>query len=303
MDPERKDYKNRRRQTNLLLGRPKNSGPFEKCPARSWSRVRKLEANGDGSHGADGHICHICQCKKTAGQGTGHLGFGLCAAHEKASRYIRVKDQIAEDHKKALQGHHPFAYRDTNQWLAQIQHEASRATNFLQLDSEIELVRATIQELLDKCRLDEKTRSPVVQGLLDELKGTRIAIETHVTEFTRDFAQNQVIPVLRRIETLCACPLTETSHGRQVPASDVTRMETIRKLSETVAKLLTSRMKMNEHEFCRKEEVVVFFAAVASATKRVFNDQAKYQEWVRAVIEIPQPKAMRSESLKGQATT
>lgn len=264
-----------------------------RCPAKSKTKVNKLILQGDTSHSDKTHFCEQCACTRTAGWGTTHYGWGMCKAHELGVRK-GVAKKFADNHLQSLQQRHPFAYRDVERWTDQVQIEADDALAVLNLRSEIDVIRGSLQEILSKCRVDTKEARQYADHIAS------IAESIKAGGIDPDSAE-QLLKLLKEIREKLdglLIPLTESSGRGPVPVSDVTRIELVRKLAETIAKISKSKFDIDQNKFITVDELKVFVGMIVASSKRIIKDPSMFQEWAEAMAKIPSPRAMGSKTTR-----
>jgi len=241
------------------IGSPKLSGvPLPKCPAKTKKIIRRLEEAGDFSHSdyyppepgqelwskrkkkgkADYHFpCEICGCKRTAGLGTNHLGWGLCYSHERSVQYRMKRKEIEEGHLLALQQHNPRYYVDADKMITDIVKKGNEAENAFNLEAEVAQVKNILSlfySSVSDFEKEKKNQEPIIQAVVD-LKN---AIQD------KEIAEQEAHDIARALENIQArltCPLTENSKFGPVPMSDATRIklsaDTLPKLTRSIKDL------------------------------------------------------------------
>ena len=225
-------------------------------------------------------------CRKVAGMGTAHLGSGLCCFHENNPQYRPKKDIINRRHLEALQQHHPFAYRDVEKWLTDVQTEGEAFKAVYGIEAEVGLLRSSIQEILTLCRLGERTDHP----MLAPIKALTKAIKD--AEFVDGEMGTQIIALLTKVEADVRTPLTESSKDGGRPMSDATRFELVRKLAATVAAIAKVKFGMDADSSVSMADLKVWTGQLVAATRRVLADSpAKLIEWGKEVAKLPPPRS------------
>lgn len=278
------------------IGYPVKSAKLPRCPAKSRSKVKSFEAKGDFSHSDVKHFCHECACNRVAGWGTIHYGWGWCKSHEKGMRKSKA-GQFAESHLQALQQRHPFSYRDAERWVDQVQVESDDAMAVLNLRAEIDVIRASLQEILSKCRVDTKEARQYadhIESMCEAIKAGGIDPDN----------SEQLLKLLKEISQKLdglLIPLTESSGRGPVPVSDVTRIEMVRKLAETIARISKNKFDIDRNKFITVDELKVFVGMIVAATKRTVKDPAVFGDWAEAMAKIPSPRVMGSQTTQKDA--
>jgi len=138
--------------------------PLPKCPAKTASFVRLREKAGDFSHSDPKHFCHLCACKRTAGYGTAHLGYGWCYVHENTKRRKHYKETFAMKHLEALQQRDPSLYHHADAFFNKVEQQGKHSLNTQTLESEIKLLRATVLKMMGKINDNEATAGHTALG-------------------------------------------------------------------------------------------------------------------------------------------
>jgi len=144
--PTRRERENIR----ISLGLPKNV-PFPRCPGkgqRQWYDPFRyeLEKKGDFSHSAYTHRCEICRCKHTAGWGTPHYGVGYCYYHDLGKNNRKLAQHMAIAIQQGYPAD-PVKYRSDRDYIEKIKEMADEANSRLNLNAELDLLRAHLLEL------------------------------------------------------------------------------------------------------------------------------------------------------------
>lgn len=243
-----------------------SNASLRKCPATS-------KGTGEG-------------CQRTAGMGTAHLGSGLCCYHENSPQYRPSKEIINRRHLAALQQHHPFAYRDVEQWMDETQQAGEAFKAVYGIEAEVGLLRSSIQEILTLCRLGERTDHPMLEPIKALTKQLKAA------EFVDGELGQQIMALLIKVESDLKTPLTESGKGGGRPMSDATRFELVRKLAGTVAAIAKVKFGMDADRSVSMADLKVWTGQLVAATRRVLADSpAKLIEWGQAVARLPPPRS------------
>jgi len=205
--------------------------------------------------------------------------------------------KFAESHLQALQQRHPFSYRDAERWVDQVQVESDDAMAVLNLRAEIDVIRASLQEILSKCRVDTKEARQYadhIESMCEAIKAGGIDPDS----------SEQLLKLLKEISQKLdglLIPLTESSGRGPVPVSDVTRIEMVRKLAETIARISKSKFDIDRNKFITVDELKVFVGMIVAATKRTVKDPAVFGDWAEAMAKIPSPRVMGSQTTQKDA--
>jgi hypothetical protein len=127
---------------------------FPKCPAKSRRFVLLCEAAGDYTHSDRHHYCIKCACKRTAGFGTDHFGWGWCFVHEKGRRKAASKE-FAMNHLEAIQQRHPSLYHNADKYFDAVESEGLKSAQAKSVEAEIKLLRATTLEMIERIKNGE----------------------------------------------------------------------------------------------------------------------------------------------------
>lgn len=299
------------RQLKYKLGLPAFAH-LPRCPAKSrhrakdanhaqdrdWIEKKKAGTLPEGfvDHTAREHFCPECACKNVAGRNTAHYGYGWCEVHERASRLKAVAPLVAERHLEAIQQRNPFIYKDAERWLEDVSQRGDASERYISLSGEVDLARAQVQELLDLLRKNRTGSSDTFIGAIQKLCKELL---DHVDAGGRDQQfVDQVISKLNRLMEQHEVPLTDTQGGRLVPVSDMRRMEMVRKMIESISKIVRTHTQIQSERFCSQDDVNAYFAALARTTKRVLRRNPDlFQEWVRAISDLTPPGGMGSNQV------
>ena len=225
---------NKKQKANLVTARPAKSN-LVKCPAKSSSSLKRLEAEGEAFHKDNSHFCHKCSCKRPAGYGTDHLGYGWCMHHEK-----NVSEDIAKNfaikHKETLQQHQPFVYRNPDQWLKEIQKSGMRSQKKVDLYAEIEVARGIVAEIIEKAQkgtftetykdgpreASDATRAKSIKGLLDSLG--KLSITKMKIDESETFTRDELRVMMSQLGTIAQECIMDETPDRQVVWAKFVRM-------------------------------------------------------------------------------
>jgi len=203
-------------------------------------------------------------------------------------------NELANNHLQALQQRHPFSYRDSERWVDQVQISADDAMAVLNLRSEIDVIRGALQEVLAKCRVDTKE----ARQYADHIKSIQEAVKASGIDPDEAERLKKILTEISVKLDGLLIPITESSSRGPVPVSDVTRIEMIRKLAETVAKISKSKFDIDQNKFITVDELKVFVGMIVSSSKRVIKDPAMFQEWAEAMAKIPSPRVMGAHTTR-----
>lgn len=183
-----KSASQRKKLTNKALGKGSQAN-YAKCPHRSRGKLRMLRAYeeennttvrcSDCDHGG---CCEACCCSRVAGDGTNHRGWGLCSTHEKGLMK-QTADNIAIDHKTALQARASTFYDVPEQFLPTLKAEAEMAKDSISVFEEYVLMKAQLQNLIndtqerqlteivggEEMAMSDKTRITLTAKLADQI--------------------------------------------------------------------------------------------------------------------------------------
>lgn len=197
-----------------------------------------------------------------------------------------MAEKFAENHLQAITQRHPFSYKDVGKWLDEIQYDVEDATAILNLRSEIDVIRAALQEILEKCRVNPEATKPWEKHLADISEAVKAAgISPEDADALKD--------TLKKIESALAISktsLTESSPRGPVPMADDTRIELVRKLAESISKIAKNKFDIDQNKFISLEELKVFVGQIVSQTKRIVRDPKLFQEWAESMAKIPNPR-------------
>jgi len=181
--------------------------PLPRCPARSSTKVQEFEAAGNFEHSDQSHVCAECGCRRVAGEGTNHKGWGYCRQHE---MIVGEKNSqaAADRHYRALVARHPGIYRDLGQYAAMVKQEGKESEERISLHEDLAIARGTVQELLLACEGKEvdaegriKCLKEYVQGeLCDMSDKTRIQLVSRMLGSVSRLAKSEAD--LRRETTI-----------------------------------------------------------------------------------------------------
>ena len=152
LDPAEAKRENRR--DGILIKRKLGIGTSDalpRCPTRVKQVVKAFESNGDFTHSGKDHICAECGCKRAAGYGTEHRGYGLCFCHEntfKRKGWVKMAEKVNDTHKNAIVSRHPGVYKDLGTYSAMIKDEREAGEERITLLNEIRVARGLIQEVI-----------------------------------------------------------------------------------------------------------------------------------------------------------
>ena len=252
-----------------------------RCPGVNQARAKKM----GGMFDAHGDIKPEVMCRMAAGMGTAHLGSGLCCFCEKRKGIRGEAATIARNHLHALQQHNPFSYRDIERWMDDAQKEGRAFAEAYDIEAEIGVLRASIQEILTLCRLGEREDHPVIAAL------DKLTAELGAKEFV-DPEQGQVIKdLLEQCRDQCRSPLTEKGKMGPVPMSDATRFDLIRKLAATVSAVARVKLSMDAEANVSVVDLKIWTGQIVALTKRVLADAPdKLLAWAKAVAALPPPR-------------
>jgi hypothetical protein len=172
---------------------------FPRCPGKGTLSIgdpviKKFEAAGDFSHSSKKHICDICRCKHVAGYGTNHYGVGYCYYHD-----IGSSKKLAQHMAIALQQGFPadpVKYRSDRDYIDKIKEMADAANSRLNLNAELDLLRAHLLELeelyskKDSSGLTMRGRSGEPAPMTDDVK---ISLIAKLTKAVSDIAKQSYI--------------------------------------------------------------------------------------------------------------
>lgn len=127
---------------------------FPKCPAKSRKFIKSCEAVGDYTHSERSHFCPLCACKRTAGWGTNHFGWGWCNDHEKGRRTGAAKE-FAMKHLEAIQQRNPSLYHNADKYFEAVESEGVKSAQTKSVEAEIKLLRATTLEMIERIKNGE----------------------------------------------------------------------------------------------------------------------------------------------------
>lgn len=243
------------------------------CPGYSRNTANRLDyLAGKTIHKKKGHVCVQCQCKKVAGWGTAHYGWGLCQFHEKWMSE-KEKERVSESHLKAIRERSPFVYRDASAWEKEVRKTGEKSRIQIDLTNELEIARGLVQEIVDKCSGDERGRAQLVE-LCEDWKH-------------EDPDNEDVIARLDAIILLLSTPtsVTEYQGGKLVKASDKTRYELTSKLLYNVGRIGLDQWTVNRHEVITKEAYYDWLAKLSGiCRRRIPNDK----DWADFIIDLKQ---------------
>ena len=183
-----KNARQRKALTNKALGKGSKAN-YAKCPHRSKAKLRILreyekENNVEirCSDCDNGGICEACCCSRVAGDGTNHRGWGLCSTHEKGLMK-KTADNMAIDHKNALQARSSTFYDVPEQYLPTLKMEAELAKDSISVFEEYVLMKGQLQNLIndtqdrqlteivggEEMAMSDKTRINLTAKLADQI--------------------------------------------------------------------------------------------------------------------------------------
>lgn len=261
-----------------------------RCPAKARGKKRRFEEAGDFSHSPNTHFCSECACGRPAGYGTNHYGWGFCKSHE-AEIGKEQAAKFAEDHLQALQTRTPFAYKDVSKWLQGVQYDAEDAMAVLNLRSEIDVIRASLQEVLERCRVDQSEVKPYEAALLQIADSVKGGVDPDQAKLILKALDEVKVGLARASGTL-----TESGRGGTQPMSDATRIELVRKLADTVARISKSKFDIDANKFITVDELKAFVGMVVSHSKRILKDPKLFQDWAEAMSKIPSPRVIGGQT-------
>lgn len=217
------------------------SGKFPLCPARDIRKLDKLNKMGDRSHWAPGHLCWMCRCSRTAGQGTrgdfyglgehtGHHGCGYCDWHERAGTYKAHGRRFAKQHMTALQTVGKAHERDVKDFETAVKIQAEESHAIREIRSGYRLVTDTIKEFQQKVKDKE--------------------------------------------------PLTESSAKGPVQISDKARMELACKLAETITRLIKTSFDIESSNFISIDELRIRIPQMIASVYRYIPNQPDRDKWL-----------------------
>lgn len=195
--PEEKKRKCREARADEVLIRRQlglgKSGALPRCPARSRKRVLEFLSEGDATHDAPGHLCHLCGCLMVAGHGTDHYGYGYCHLHERISMKVRgakCTEQANLTHRRALIERHPGVYRDQGRFADMIRREAEEAQELLSLREEIQIMRGEVQKVI--------LRS---QGMEKDDEGREVFLTEYIDGELKRMSDRTMLSIMPRLIT------------------------------------------------------------------------------------------------------
>ena len=182
-----------------------------------------------------------------------------------------------------------FVYRPTKSdiWLKQVQDDYVRAKMSLEVMGEMQVLRATLQRMMDLCNVnDDESRMKALDEmtkLIGELKDwTGLAGET-----LPDFIDDKLDDILEII----GGGVTEIQGGKRMPMSTATQINLLTKLVKEIGGLSSIQHKMAMDNFVSMDNVKVYIAQIVLATREVFSPtEAQMRQWSEKVAAVPVPK-------------
>ena len=192
-----------------------------------------------------------------------------------------MSDKVARVDRKV-----GFKYESNgNKWLKRVQHQSESAIGILNVIAEVNVIRATLQEMQDRCRVgsdDDEIK------IVKELRGLALDLDGRIedAEIVKDIQTK-----LDKLVELYNNPLTEMTRTGPVRMSDSTRIGLVSKLAGTIASLATVQGRINMDNYVPKENVVIWMRQVYDITRRVFKPTPEQlSEFLNDISMIQDPK-------------
>jgi len=274
------------------------SDSLPRCQCKSCKRAKYLARQGHPEHLDSTHICEECRCQKVAGWGTlgdygfgynvGHYGRGLCGAHELAAGWAPHAEAVTRVHTEVLRQGKDFAYASSgNQWLDRVKKESDLATDRITLHAEIDIMRATMQELHDRCLAGMET-PPGIEEAIKDLQGIAKNLSASVGDIETEIIKDKIDRLTDMLYQTYS--LTESTKNGPGPMSTETRMTLAAKFADVIGKLNLHQSKMSMDQYIHVDYIKLWAKDIYQATKEILHPvPADEQLWLNRISKIPEP--------------
>jgi len=156
-------------------------------------------------------------------------------------------------------------------YMVRMEESSGRAAIRNDIRAALETTKSTVNELVSKLTLtSEVDQGKFISGLHDLYSGER---GTDFDDVVWAYIQGQT-------------PLTETSHGRQVPASGVTAYKLKLEFLKAISQIARGDFDVSKGDYAHTDEVSVCIRKFMKAVELIYKPKGDEGDWDKLGVEL-----------------